>query len=135
MSVLLPSKPVNLNISQNIIGNNNGNTATLGAGDSNIIIFDNGSPNTNMSFNINNQPAINISDTRRIGINIPVDPTKRLIINDELGESIRLSYNADKYCDINVDNNGALLLKPYNNEYINIISSTNDSGIKLNNIT
>lgn len=139
MSILLPSKPKQLS---NNIGNSNSNgtISNLTAGDSIISVSDNNTPQTNISLKTNNKIGIYISDTQRIGINIDTSPIKRLVINDELGETIRLVYNKNnenKYADINIDSQGSLLFKTYNNQYINFINDSNNSitNIKLNNQT
>ena len=114
MSVLLPNKPTKVTID---VGTPlSSNTAI---GDSGISIYDNNSPNTNITLKTNNKPALYISDTQRIGINISSNPTKRLVINDELGETIRLIYDNTNYADININSEGSLLFKTYNNQYIN----------------
>lgn len=134
MSVLLPSKPRQLS-SNNI----NNTISSLSIGDSGVIIRDDDSPLTNISFKTNNKIGLYISDTQRIGINIETSPTKRLVINDELGESIRLIYNylnENKYADININNTGSLIFKTYNNETVNFINNQdpNNTNIKINNI-
>lgn len=132
MSILLPSKPKqlsNTNVSKNI--------STLANDDSGIFIIDNNQPNTNISLKTNNKIGLYISDTQRIGINIESSPIKRLVINDEIGESIRLIYdhiNENKYVDINISKEGSLLFKTYNNEYVNFINEADPSitNIKIN---
>jgi hypothetical protein len=132
MSILLPSKPRQL--SNNVTNNN---ITNLVRDDSGLYIIDDNSPNTHIALKTNNKIGIYISDTQRIGININTSPIKRLVINDELGESIRLVYNKDvenKYADINVDSNGSLILKTNNNQYVNFVNDSNDSltNIKIN---
>lgn len=138
MSILLPSKPKQL--SNNVGGGNTNNTtiANLGVDDSIISIKDDNTPQTNISLKTNNKIGIYISDTQRIGINIDTSPTKRLVINDELGESIRLVYNKNlqnKFSDINIDSEGSLLFKTYNNQFVNFINDANNNitNIKINN--
>ena len=129
MSVLLPNKPTKVTID---VGTPlSSNTAI---GDSGISIYDNNSPNTNITLKTNNKPALYISDTQRIGINISSNPTKRLVINDELGETIRLIYDNTNYADININSEGSLLFKTYNNQYINLINDTNKPILKINNV-
>lgn len=137
MSILLPSKPKQL--SNNVGGGNTNNTtiANLGVDDSIISIKDDNTPQTNISLKTNNKIGIYISDTQRIGINIDTSPTKRLVINDELGETIRLVYNKNlqnKFTDINVDSEGSLLFKTYNNQFVNFINDANNNitNIKIN---
>lgn len=131
MSILLPSKPRQLSNTINTV-----NTTKLTNDDSGLYIIDNNSPITNIVLKTNNKTGIYISDTQRIGINIDASPIKRLIINDELGESIRLIYNNNPniYNDINIDQNGSLLLKTNNNQYINFINDGNNlqTNIKIN---
>lgn len=137
MSILLPSKPKQL--SNNVGGGNTNNTtiANLGVDDSIISIKDDNTPQTNISLKTNNKIGIYISDTQRIGINIDTSPIKRLVINDELGETIRLVYNKNlqnKFTDINVDSEGSLLFKTYNNQFVNFINDANNNitNIKIN---
>ena len=141
MTVLLPSKPTglanNIGNGSNTTNNNNTYITNLSVGDSSVSVTDNNTPNTNVSLITNNKIGIYVNDTQRIGININT-PTKRLVINDELGETIRLIYNKaveNKFADINIDSNGSLIFKTYDNQYINFIDSTNTStpNIKLNN--
>ena len=137
MSILLPSKPRQLgNNVNNSISNQINNITT---GDSGLFIKDDDTPQSNITLQTNNQIGIYISDTQRIGINMLASPHKRLIINDELGESIRLVYNKNnqnKFADINVDSNGSLLLKTFNGEYVNFVNSDNNNitNIKINNV-
>lgn len=128
MSVLLPNKPTKLTID---VGTSN--TANTVVGDSGISIFDNNTPNTNITFKTNNKPALYISDSQRIGINIDISPTKRLVINDELGETIRLIYNKNNFADINVDMEGSLIFNTYNNKYINFTNNSTNPVLKINN--
>ena len=127
MSVLLPNKPTKLTIDAGT-----SNTANTIVGDSGISIFDNNTPNTNITFKTNNKPALYISDSQRIGINIDISPTKRLVINDELGETIRLIYNKNNFADINVDIDGSLIFKTYNNKYINFTNNSTNPVLKIN---
>lgn len=132
MSILLPSKPRQL--SNNVITKNVTNLANQ---DSGLYIFDDNSPNSNIILKTNDKVGIYISDTQRIGININTSPIKRLVINDELGESIRLVYNREsenKYADINIDSHGSLILKTNNNQYVNFVNDSNSllTNIKIN---
>ena len=129
MSVLLPNKPtkVTIDVGTPVSSNNF-------IGDSGISIYDNNTPNTNITFKTNNKPALYISDTQRIGINISLNPTKRLVINDELGETIRLMYNNNNYADINLDSEGSLIFKTYNNNFINLVNDINQPILKINNV-
>jgi hypothetical protein len=129
MSVLLPNKPTKVTID---IGNPISSNTIVG--DSGISILDNNTPNTNITLKTNNKTALYINDTQRIGINIPADPTKRLTINDELGESIRLIYNNNAYSDIKINQTGSLSFNTYNNQYINLNSDTNSPILKINNV-
>lgn len=129
MSVLLPNKPTKVTID---VGTPLSSNTTIG--DSGISIYDNNSPNTNITLKTNNKSALYISDTQRIGINILSNPTKRLVINDELGETIRLIYDNTNYADININSEGSLLFKTYNNQYINLINDNNKPILKINNI-
>jgi hypothetical protein len=129
MSVLLPNKPTKVTID---VGTPLRSNTVIG--DSGISIYDNNSPNTNITLKTNNKSALYISDTQRIGINISSNPTKRLVINDELGETIRLIYDNTNYADININSEGSLLFKTYNNQYINLINDTNKPILKINNV-
>lgn len=134
MSVLLPTKPIGLNVNQGNGTSTSNNFAVDGSG---LYIFDNNGPNTNISLKINNNNALYIDDRKRIGINC-INPTSRLMINDELGDCIRLIYDNNinsNYAYIRLDPTGSLVLEPYNNAYVNIKSTnTNSSGLKLNNV-
>lgn len=132
MSLLLPSKPRQFsnNVSTNTINN-------LVTDDSGIYIADTNAGNTSISFNTNNKLGLVINKDQRIGINIQASPTKRLIINDEDGQTIRLVYNREiqnRYADIDMSSEGSLLLKTNNNQYIDFINESNNSvtNIKLN---
>lgn len=131
MSILLPSKPRQLSNTVNTT-----NITNLVNDDSGLYITDDNTPLTNLVLKTNNKNAIYISDTQRIGININALSTKRLTINDELGESIRLIYNNDTniYNDINIDESGSLILKTNNNQYVNFINDGNSlqTNIKIN---
>ena len=134
MSVLLPTKPIGLNVNPGNATSTSDNVAVDGSG---LYIFDNNGPNTNLTLKINNENAIYIDDRKRIGINC-INPTSRLMINDELGDCIRLIYDNNiisNYAYIKLGQDGSLILEPYNNAYVNIKSTnTNSSGLKLNNI-
>lgn len=132
MSLLLPSKPRQFsnNVSTSIINN-------LVTDDSGIYITDSNIGNTNISLKTNNKLGLFINNDQRIGMNIEASTTKRLIINDELGQTLRLVYNSqnqNKFVDIDVDSLGSLLLKTNNNQYIDFINSYNNSitNIKIN---
>lgn len=131
MSILLPSKPRQLSNTINVT-----NITNLTNDDSGLFILDDNSPLTNIVLKTNNKTGIYISDTQRIGININASPIKRLIINDELGESIRLIYNNNPniFNDINIDQYGSLILKTNNNQYVNFINNDNNlqTNIKIN---
>lgn len=134
MSVLLPNKPISLNVDQGDATQISNNFAINGSG---IYILDNGLQNEHVSLQTNNNNALYIDDRQRIGINC-INPTSRLMINDELGDCIKLIYNRNidsNYSYIKLDQDGSLILQPYINSYVNIVSNgTNSSGIKLNNI-
>ena len=134
MSVLLPTKPIGLNVNQGNGTTTSNNFAVDGSG---LFIFDNNGPNTNITLKINNNNALYIDDRQRIGIHC-INPTSRLMINDEEGDCIRLIYNNNidsNYAYIRLGSDGSLLLEPYNNAYVNIKSTnTNSSGLKLNNV-
>lgn len=132
MSILLPSKPRQLSNTTTTT-----NKVNIASNDSGLYILDNNTPNTNIALKTNNKIGIYISDTQRIGINIETSPIKRLVINDELGESIRLIYNhinENKYADININQNGSLLLKTNNNQYVDFINDSDNlvTNIKIN---
>jgi len=132
MSLLLPSKPRQFsnNVSTNTITN-------LVTDDSGVYIIDTNTNNTSLALKTNNQIGLFINNEQRIGMNTESSPTKRLIINDELGQTMRLIYDKDnnnKHVDIDVDSNGSLLLKTNNNQYVDFINESNNSvtNIKLN---
>lgn len=131
MSALLPNKPIGLNINQ---GNGTSTSNNLAVDGSGLYIFDNNTPNTNVTLKVNNNTALYIDDRKRIGINC-INPTSRLMINDELGDCIRLIYDNNinsNYAYIRLDSTGSLILQPYDNAYVNIKSVGNTSGLKLN---
>lgn len=134
MSVLLPTKPIGLNVN---LGNNTPTTNNIAVDGSGLFILDNNGPTTNITLKTNNNNALYIDDKQRIGIHC-INPTSRLMINDELGDSIRLIYNNNidsNYAYIRLDPNGSLILEPYDNAYVNIKSTnTNSSGLKLNDV-
>ena len=132
MSLLLPSKPRQFsnNVSTNTISN-------LVTDDSGIYIADTNTGNTSISLNTNNKLGLFINKDQRIGINTHASSTKRLIINDENGQTVRLMYNREiqnRYADIDMSSEGSLLLKTNNNQYIDFINESNNSvtNIKLN---
>jgi len=129
MSVLLPNKPTKVTID---VGNPISSNTIVG--DSGISIYDNNTPNTNITLKTNNKTALYINDTQRIGINIAADPIKRLVINDEIGETIRLVYDNNAYSDINLNQQGSVIFKTYNNQFINLTNDTNQPILKLNNV-
>lgn len=134
MSVLLPTKPIGLNINQGN-GNSTGNNFTIDG--SGLYIFDDNGPNTNISLKTNNINALYIDDAQRIGIHC-INPTSRLMINDEIGDCIRLIYNNNinsNYAYIKLNSIGSLILEPYENAFVNIKSNGNVSGLQLNDIT
>lgn len=132
MSILLPSKPRQFsnNVSTNTI-------STLVTDDSGIYVTDTNTGNTSIALKTNNKVGLFINNDQRIGMNTESSPTKRLIINDELGQTLRLVYNKDnqnRYVDIDINSGGSLLLKTNNNQYIDFINESNNSttNIKLN---
>lgn len=132
MSLLLPSKPRQFsnNVSTNTISN-------LVTDDSGIYIVDTTTGNTSISLNTNNKLGLFINKDQRIGMNTHASSTKRLIINDENGQTVRLMYNREiqnRYADIDMSSEGSLLLKTNNNQYIDFINESNNSvtNIKLN---
>lgn len=132
MSVLLPTKPVGLNINQGSGTSTENNFAVDGSG---LYIFDNNGPNTNITLKTNNINALYIDDKQRIGIHC-INPTSRLMINDEEGDCIRLIYNNNinsNYAYIKLGQDGSLILEPYKESFVNIKSTNGTSGLKLNN--
>jgi hypothetical protein len=132
MSLLLPSKPRQFsnNVSTNTINN-------LVTDDSGIYITDTNTGNTSISLNTNNKVGLFMNNDQRIGMNTESSSTKRLIINDETGQTLRLIYNRaiqNRYADIDINSEGSLLLKTNNNQYIDFINESNNAvtNIKLN---
>jgi len=129
MSVLLPSKPIGLNIDINEGSNIQKNVLI---DDTGLFIVDDDTSNTSVVLKTNNIPAFLITDTQRIGINIE-NPSSRLVINDELGDCIKLSYNKLKFANIKILSNGSLQFETYDNVPVNFVSGDpNTSGLKLN---
>lgn len=129
MSVLLPTKPIGLNIDVNEGSNIQKNVLV---DDTGLFIIDDDTSNTSVVLKTNNIPAFLITDTQRIGINIE-NPSSRLVINDELGDCIKLSYNKLKFANIKIKSNGSLQFETYDNVPINFVSGDpNTSGLKLN---
>lgn len=135
MSVILPTKPIGLNLNQGGSTPSSNNFAVNGTG---IYLLDDSTPDTNITLATNNMTAIYIDDRQRIGINCQ-NPTSRLMINDEYGDCIRLIYNNNinsDYAHIKLGEDGSLILEPYKDAYVNIKSpETNSSGLQLNGIT
>jgi hypothetical protein len=132
MSLLLPSKPRQFsnNVSTNTITN-------LVTDDSGVYVIDTNTNNTSLALKTNSQIGLFINNEQRIGMNTESSPTKRLVINDELGQTMRLIYDKDnnnRHVDLDVNSNGSLLLKTNNNQYIDFINESNNSvtNIKLN---
>lgn len=136
MSILLPSKPTQI---AGIVTNINEVSNTLTTDDSGLFVYDDNTPNTNIILKTNGNNAFYISDTQRIGINITPSLTKRLIINDDLGETIRLVYkNSDphfnKYVDIDVSETGSLIFKTFEDQFFDFQNvNGNGTNIKINN--
>lgn len=131
MSVLLPTKPIGLNID---INEGSSIQKNVLIDDTGLFIIDDNTSNTSILLKTNDIPALYISDTQRIGINIS-NPTSRLVINDELGDCIRLVYNKLKFADIKITSNGSLQFETFDNQSINFISGDpNTSGLKLNGV-
>lgn len=129
MSVLLPSKPTVLNIDINAGSNIQKNVKI---DDTGLFILDDNTSNTSIILKSNNIPALYITDTQRIGINIP-NPVSRLVINDEIGDCIRLVYNNLKFANIKITSDGSLQFETFENKPINFISGNpTTSGLKLN---
>ena len=129
MSVLLPTKPIGLNIDINEGSNIQKNVLVDNSG---LFIIDDNTPNTSIILQTNNAPALYISDTKRIGINIS-NPISRLVINDEIGDCIRLVYNKTKFANIKINSNGSLQFETFDNAPINFVSGDpNTSGLQLN---
>jgi hypothetical protein len=131
MSVLLPTKPVGLNINP---GSGTSTENTFAVDGSGLYIFDNNGPNTNVTLKTNNVTALFIDNRQRIGIHC-INPTSRLMINDENGDCIRLIYNNNinsNYAYIKLGQDGSLILEPYENSFVNIKSVGNTTGLKLN---
>jgi len=136
MSAILPPKPISLNLCQESSSNTiSDNFSVNGTG---VYLLDDSTPNTNVTLKTSNNTAIYIDDRQRIGINC-INPTSRLMINDELGDCIRLIYNNNinsNFAYIRLGSDGSLKFEPYNGAYVNIISSnTNSSGLQFNGIT
>lgn len=132
MSILLPSKPRQFsnNVSTNTISN-------LVTDDSGIYVTDTNTGNTSIALKTNNKIGLFINNEQRIGMNTESSSTKRVIINDELGQTLRLVYNKEnqnRYADIDINSTGSLLLKTNANQYIDFINESNNSitNIKLN---
>ena len=132
MSLLLPSKPRQFsnNISTNTISN-------LVTDDSGVYITDTNANDTSVVLKTNNKIGLLINNEQNVGINTEALSNKRLVINDELGRTIRLIYDRDnnnRYVDIDINSNGSLLLKTNNNQYIDFINESNNliTNIKLN---
>lgn len=131
MSVLLPTKPIGLNIDVNEGSNIQKNVLV---DDSGLFIIDDNTSNTSIVLKTNDVPALYISDTQRIGINI-TNPTSRLVINDELGDCIRLVYNNLKFANIKILSNGSLQFETFDDTPVNFLSGDpNTSGLKLNGV-
>lgn len=131
MSVLLPSKPIGLNID---INEGSGIQKNVSVDDTGLFIIDDNTSNTSIILKTNDVPALYITDTQRIGINIS-NPTSRLVINDELGDCIRLVYNRLKFADIRIKSNGSLQFETFDNVPINFVSgNSNTSGLQLNGV-
>lgn len=129
MSVLLPSKPIGLNIDVNEGSSIQKNVLI---DDTGLFIVDDDTSNTSIVLKTNNIPAFLITDTQRIGINIE-NPSSRLVINDESGDCIKLSYNKLKFANIRITSNGSLQFETYDNVPVNFVSGDpNMSGLKLN---
>ena len=129
MSVLLPSKPIGLNID---ISEGSNIQKNVLIDDTGLFIIDDDTSNTSVVLKTNNVPALLITDTQRIGINIE-NPSSRLVINDELGDCIKLSYDKLKFANIKIMSNGSLQFETYDNTPINFVSGdTNTSGLQLN---
>ena len=129
MSVLLPTKPIGLNIDVNEGSNIQKNVLI---DDTGLFIIDDDTSNTSIVLKTNNIPAFLITDTQRIGINIS-NPSSRLVINDELGDCIKLSYNKLKFANIKIKSDGSLQFETYDNVPVNFVSGDpNTSGLKLN---
>lgn len=129
MSVLLPSKPIGLNID---ISEGSNIQKNVLIDDTGLFIIDDDTSNTSVVLKTNNVPALLITDTQRIGINI-ANPSSRLVINDELGDCIKLSYDKLKFANIKIMSNGSLQFETYDNTPINFVSGdTNTSGLQLN---
>ena len=129
MSVLLPSKPIGLNID---ISEGSNIQKNVLIDDTGLFIIDDDTSNTSVVLKTNNVPALLITDTQRIGINI-ANPSSRLVINDELGDCIKLSYDKLKFANIKIMSNGSLQFETYDNTPINFVSGdANTSGLQLN---
>lgn len=134
MSVILPTKPIGLNVNQ---GSNTPSVNNFAVNGTGIYLLDDSTPNTNISLATSNTNALYIDDRQRIGINCK-NPTSRLMINDEEGDCIRLIYdnNIDSnYAYIKLGQDGSLILEPYKDAYVNIKSTNNNSsGFQLNGV-
>ncbi len=131
MSVLLPTKPIGLNID---VSEGSSIQKNVLIDDTGLFIIDDNTSNTSIVLKTNDVPALYITDTQRIGINI-INPTSRLVINDEIGDCIRLVYNHLKFADIKIKSNGSLEFETFDNVPINFISGDiNTSGLQLNGV-
>jgi len=135
MSALLPTRPTDiyLNAGQGLESANN-----FAVNDTGLYIISNNTPSTSISLNTNGLPGIYIDSYQRIGIHC-TNPTSRLMINDEVGDCIRLIYNNNlnaNYAYIKLNPSGSLVFEPYNGSYVNIVSTnTNSSGLQFNGVT
>jgi hypothetical protein len=129
---LLPSKP--RQFSNNVYTNT---LNTLVTDDSGVYITDTNNGNTNISLKTNNKTGLFINNDQRIGINTELLTNKRFVINDELGQLLRLIYDrntTNRYVDIDINSQGSLLIKTNSNQYIDFINESNNlaTNIKLN---
>ncbi len=129
---LLPSKP--RQFSNNVYTNT---LNTLVTDDSGVYITDTNNGNTNISLKTNNKTGLFMNNDQRIGINTELLTNKRFVINDELGQLLRLIYDrntTNRYVDIDINSQGSLLIKTNSNQYIDFINESNNlaTNIKLN---
>jgi hypothetical protein len=119
---LLPSKP--RQFSNNVYTNT---LNTLVTDDSGVYITDTNNGNTNISLKTNNKTGLFINNDQRIGINTELLTNKRFVINDELGQLLRLIYDrntTNRYVDIDINSQGSLLIKTNSNQYIDFINES-----------
>lgn len=120
-------------------GSGSGNGQTIQQGDTNILVNDTGSSDSNIISNIDGTEVFRVAATGNFGIGTSVIGNNKLEINSLNGQTLRLIYDdsngsPNNYSDLHVDSTGQLLLLSSGSDIkVNTSNNLDISGHNGNN--